>query len=349
MKSIEIDYKYWYNISELNNSARNNEGTPIIRRHYEVIKMIYEKRYLNEKIKTAYFTYFKNDDKIKNEVEKLLKFTYVELENYIIENINISRKNDFKDNDLMLKIFDLIQIWGGIPGGGGPYQRRKRKNGELGSPWRSLNYLEWIIIYKEAAKLASIGDLNAYSKFQEIKHLGGLAFASKHAYFFSKHLNIKSLIIIDVKIAHCFKTEKANDLNNLNINGILKYITKIALKNNLNRWQIEKALFTFHLINFYNNKIIKNTDTNKLKDLKAIKELENWYKTFQTPTNEKNNFISEGEIKNDNNIKHEVIGSKGKIYTVTNYSGIYSCDCSAFKYNPNKDCKHILSKKNNIL
>ena len=41
----------------------------------------------------------------------------------------------------------------------------------------------------------------------------------------------------------------------------------------------------------------------------------------------------------------KVNGSKGKVYTVTNNLGKYSCTCSAYKYNSTKVCKHILSIK----
>jgi|688.fasta_scaffold70397_5 hypothetical protein len=55
--------------------------------------------------------------------------------------------------------------------------------------------------------------------------------------------------------------------------------------------------------------------------------------------------IKQQKVQNDQNIEYKIVGSKGVIYTITNYLGKYSCTCSAFKYNPSKDCKHILSVK----
>lgn len=285
MKIPKIDFKYWYQYSLDLNKKRDKDNKPKILRHHDVINMIYTKRYLSENIKTAYFTNYVSKKEIKIEVSKLLNFTYYELENYIIECIDEARKNKFYIDKLngdiqMLKIFDLIQIWGGIPGGGGPYQIRK-KNGQI-MPWRSSNNLVWIKDYKEAALKASNGDVQAYSEFRKIKHLGGLAFASKHAYFFSKHLNDKSLIIIDVKIAHCFGYNLADSLEMSQIKILLKEVSNAAKSYKLTRWQIEKALFTFHLVNFKGGKVI--TKTLKSKDLKIINDLSKWYSSLNLKT-----------------------------------------------------------------
>lgn len=286
MKIPKIDFKYWYQYSLDSNKQRDKGNKPIILRHHDVINMIYTKRYLSENIKTAYFTNYVSKKEMKLEVSKLLNFTYYELENYIIKCVDEARKNKFYIDKLngdnqMLKIFDLIQIWGGIPGGGGPYQIRK-KSKKIIMPWRSINNLVWIKDYKEAALKASNGDVQAYSEFRKIKHLGGLAFASKHAYFFSKHLNDKSLIIIDVKIAHCFGYYKANSLEINQINILLKEVSNAAKSNKLTRWQIEKALFTFHLVNFKGGKVI--TKSLKSKDLVIINDLSKWYSSLNLKT-----------------------------------------------------------------
>lgn len=284
MKIPKIDFPYWYNCSLDSNKKRDKNKKPIILRHHDVINMIYTKRFLSDKIKTAYFTNYKSKKDINNEVSKLLNLTYFELENYIIKCVNEARKQNYFINkeggdEQMLKIFDLIQIWGGIPGGGGPYQIRKR-NGEKVLPWRSINNLGWLKDYKEAALKASKGDIQAYSEFRKIKHLGGLAFASKHAYFFSKHLNNKSLIIIDVKIAHCFGYFYANDLELDQINLLLEEVSKVAKSNKLYRWQIEKALFTFHLENFKGRKKIANS--HKSKNIDIVNEILKWYNSLST-------------------------------------------------------------------
>ena len=38
---------------------------------------------------------------------------------------------------------------------------------------------------------------------------------------------------------------------------------------------------------------------------------------------------------------HEVIGSKGEIYRITELNGNYSCTCSGFRFR--SDCKHVKS------
>lgn len=292
MKIPKIDFQYWYKYSLDSNKKRDVNNKPIILRHHDVINMIYSKRLLGDKIKTAYFTNFKSINKINFEVSKLLNLTYFELENYIIKCIDEVRKENYFINkkggdEQILKIFDLIQIWGGIPGGGGPYQIRKR-NGKKIMPWRSINNLGWLKVYKEAALKASKGDIQAYSEFRKIKHLGGLAFASKHAYFFSKHLNNKSLIIIDVKIAHCFGYFYANELELEQIKIILEEVSKVSKSNKLTNWQIEKALFTFHLENFRGRKIIANS--HKLKNIDIVNDILKWYKTLPKTKGKTNKF-----------------------------------------------------------
>jgi len=300
IKIPSIDFNFWYNYSKDLNHERDSSNKPIVNRHHYVINMIYEK-YKKENIKTAYFTNYKSEKEINNEIRRLKGLTYFELENYIINCIKIMRENHFViDNkskkDEMLKIFDLIQIWGGIPGGGGPYQSRKNKRtGVISLPWRSNKKIDWLEEYKQGALLASNGNIEAYDKFREIKHLGGLAFASKHAYFFSKHLNNKSLVIIDIKIAHCFKIHEANNININDAKEILSEISNSAKKYQLFRWQIEKALFTFHLTNFKGQKRIKN-NFGEIDD-KIIVDLQNWYNGFSKVKN-KNRGITHQNINN---------------------------------------------------
>jgi hypothetical protein len=272
-KIPQIDFNFWYKISNKINAERQSNKTPKINRHHAVINMI-ENKYTNEGIKTAYFTNFKSKKAIYSEIKRLKHLNYVELENEIIKKVNKARKNNFfkerpNANVEILQIFDLIQIWGGIPGGGGPYQSKN------GAPWRASNNLNWINEYKKAAYKASTGDITAYDDFKNIKHLGGLAFASKHAYFFSKHLNQKSLIVIDEKIAHCFEIFKANEIDREIATDILSQISEAAKKSNLVRWEIEKSLFTFHSLNFRAGRRIKNSFKNK--DVEIVNNLLEWY------------------------------------------------------------------------
>lgn len=311
----EIDFKYWYEYSIRINQEKNEKDEPIIKRHYDVINMVYEK--YNNGIKTAYFTKYINDYDVINEVNRLKKLSYFELENEIISLINEASSFDFYiDNDseveLILKIFDLIQIWGGIPGGGGPYQTKNNVN------WRCNPDSNWIKQYKIASKLAYDGKAESYNEFRKLKHLGGLAFASKHVYFFSKHLNESSLIIIDKKIANCFLIQFANDINSDIIKKILTFISKVAINNELVPWQIEKALFTFHLLNFKGNQRILNDNT---KDVDIINKISDWYdsininkpKTTRYSTRQQNQYsIAKADIRKNTN---------GIIFISKNYIG----------------------------
>lgn len=287
-KIPDIDFNFWYKISNKINMERYDNNEPKINRHHGVISMI-ENKYTQEGIKTAYFTNYTSKNEIFSEIKRLRNLSYAELENEIIKNVNNARKNNYfvnndNGNEEILRIFDLIQIWGGIPGGGGPYQSKNT------IPWRSNKNLKWINEYKNAANNASKGKITAYDDFRKIKHLGGLAFASKHAYFFSKHLNQNSLIIIDEKIAHCFKIFKANDIDTSIANHILLQTSNAAKKYKLFRWQIEKSLFTFHLLNFKGRRKINNSFDSK--DIRAITDLQKWYKSVD------NNYASNKSTSN---------------------------------------------------
>jgi hypothetical protein len=317
----EIDFKYWYEYSKGINQEKNKNDEPKIKRHYDVINMVYEK--YNNGIKTAYFTQYNNDYDVINEVKRLKQLSYFELENEIISLINEASSFDFYiDNDseveLILKIFDLIQIWGGIPGGGGPYQTRKNVT------WRSNPDSKWIKQYKIASKLAYNGKVESYDEFRKLKHLGGLAFASKHVYFYSKHLNESSLIIIDVKIAHCFLIQSANDIKSDRILKILDFISKVAKYNNLSPWEIEKSLFAFHLLNFKGRRRILNDN---IIDVTIINKIDEWY-----------------NLSNNNNKPKDKLNSTSqqKIFILTN--GDYRINTNGTIF----ISKNYISKNKNI-
>jgi hypothetical protein len=105
----EIDFKYWYEYSKGINQEKNENDEPKIKRHYDVINMVYEK-YTNG-IKTVYFTQYNNENDVVNEVNRLKKMSYFELENEIISLINEVSSFDFYiDNDSEIYIHSLDEL-----------------------------------------------------------------------------------------------------------------------------------------------------------------------------------------------------------------------------------------------
>jgi hypothetical protein len=245
-----IDYNYWFNQCQAINSQRNLENAPVVTRHHSVINNCLTK--YRRGIFTAYFTKLLNETDVIEEANRLKTLTYVDFENEIISLINTYRNNHLNRNppndDLLMQIFDLIQIWGGTPGGGGPY------NGPV--PTRSNTPINWLNLYRSGVESAMRGELNSYNILRNLTHLR-LSFASKHVYFFSKQLNTGSLIIIDIKIAKSFGIFTPNIMRMQEIQELLESVNNIALEYNLQPWQVEKALFTFHS-NYFKGKNLKN-------------------------------------------------------------------------------------------
>ena len=103
----KIDFNYWYN-KNLEDSNTERRFVSMITR----INNIFEK---DNKFKQSYFC---GDN---NETIRLKELNYNQLENEIIILIrNKKNEADFSDMEI-LKIFDLIQIWGGLTGGSNVY------------------------------------------------------------------------------------------------------------------------------------------------------------------------------------------------------------------------------------
>ena len=297
MKLPDIDFKFWYNINtQLNNSRE--EGV-IIKRHHAVATQILNS-YKDKKIRLGYFTEFEDEKEIFNEYRRIKNLTYEELENEILKISSEIIKDGFKNKELILKTFDLIQIWGGRPGGNNIYN----SNG-----FDRINNTEWIKIYIDGLEKASVGDYESYQILKSIKHLQ-IPFASKHLNFFSRHLKVNSLIIIDEKISHCFKMEDPKSLSKEDIKLINDLCRAKANDIGYEPWQIEKALFSFHSSYFEARKLINTNYLNHL-DINDVGEINNWY------TEIKNN-DSKKEIKPN---RYRKVNNENKItakYTLKN-------------------------------
>lgn len=284
----DIDFQFWYNVNnEVNNSIE--EGV-IIKRHHAVATQIHN-AYIYNKLKLAYFTQFEDEKIISIEYDRIKNLTYEKLENEILKYTSEIIQDGFKNKELILKTFDLIQIWGGRPGGNNIYNN----NG-----FDRINNTEWIKIYIDGTEKASIGEYESYQILKSIKHLQ-IPFASKHLNFYSRHLKMNSLIIIDEKISHCFKIEDPKSLSEENIKLINDLCKAKANDIGYEPWQIEKALFSFHSNYFKAKKLINRNYLSEL-DINNVSIIESWYQEIKNNDSKKN--IS---LKNIFNFKTKIV------------------------------------------
>ena len=138
--------------------------------------------------------------------------------------------------------------------------------------------------------------MDSYQILKSIKHLQ-LPFASKHVNFFSRHLKMNSLIIIDEKISHCFKIQDPKSISKQDIEEINNLCREKAAEVGFEPWQIEKCLFTFHA-NYFEAKSLINEAYECISDISSIKEINDWYikikkneteEELRTSTKKKNN------------------------------------------------------------
>lgn len=270
----QIDFNYWYerNIENSNSSIR---FVSMITR----INNIYEK---DNNFNQAYFC------GNQNEISRLKELSYNELEDEIIRLIR-SKENEAEFTDIeILKIYDLIQIWGGLTGGSNPY--KITNNNSI-----RLEFNKWIKYYRELINLSIKQDNNAYNFVlqRKIPNLN-MSFGSKHIFFWSRKELEKeksSLIVIDNKISGVFGYKKAI---NADYNLILGFVHEKSIEKNLMSYQIEKALFTFHKFYFNNDndKFIQKDSNSKDYDvalrLKQVLDIDNLEKNqFKVQTKSK--------------------------------------------------------------
>ena len=151
-----IDYKFWYNVNYEVNKSR--EPGTYINRHHAVATQIF-KKYVDEKLRLSYFTQFEDEKKITSEYNRIKSLTYEDLENEILENILEVFLNKFENEEQIIKTFDLIQIWGGRPGGNNIYDRQGIDR---------VNITDWLKTYIDGIEKASKGKFESYKILKSI-------------------------------------------------------------------------------------------------------------------------------------------------------------------------------------
>jgi hypothetical protein len=229
MEIPKIDFKYWL-LKNHNDSLHEKRFIALITK----IENLYEE---NTNYNQSYFC----GDSI--EISRLKEMNYLELENEILNKIR--KITDFTNDNEILKIFDLIQIWGGLQGGSNFYNIVENSS-------MRLNYKNWLPKYIELIKESINKNKDAYEIVSKgkIPNLR-MSFGSKHISFWSRKKNDDNcFIIIDNKIAGVSGIKNALEAD---YNNILSQVYNYSSEFNLKPFEIEKALFTFHKSYFDNS------------------------------------------------------------------------------------------------
>jgi hypothetical protein len=298
------------------------------------------------------------------------------------ENINkkiqLHIKSYIKKNDdkILFEIFKLIQTWGGKSSGKHTLEMTKNWENKLNNNFFESykdKYREFVRLIIAGKSIESFylmtnkkqipNKLNNTNIGIRIKGLS-YSFVPKHICFWSGLGDrTKGLPILDDIIAKIvYKVNKAELVDYKTFISDMelqvKALNKKIPKGKYTSTQIEMALFAFSG-NYWKTKstgtsLIKEERKIKNKDLSQVKLIAKLIEN-KINTNAKLNI---NQIKDDKNIKdqinfkskedleYKINGSNGKTYNVFNKLGKYSCTCSANKYKPAIDCKHILSIKN---
>ena len=137
---------------------KSREPGTYINRHHAVATQIF-KKYVDEKLRLSYFTQFEDEKKITSEYNRIKSLTYEDLENEILENILEVFLNKFENEEQIIKTFDLIQIWGGRPGGNNIYDRQGIDR---------VNITDWLKTYIDGIEKASKGKFESYKILKSI-------------------------------------------------------------------------------------------------------------------------------------------------------------------------------------
>lgn len=181
-----------------------------------------------------------------------------EIKNGIEDVVN---NNLFDNEALVLRIFDLIQGWGGKMGKGPyvPYQNPVRNQTN-----------NWFHIYQSAIRLAIERDPNSLREFMRIPKIGE-SFGTKHMHFWSKYGAGQPVPIYDLRI----KTLLYFTGNPIpNYQTYINDISIAAQINNLPMEEIERALFAFSTNYFPNNNLRIKANYSSDLDLDIAQDLE---------------------------------------------------------------------------
>ena len=181
-----------------------------------------------------------------------------EIKSEIDKNSNLSGS----DEDL-LRIFDLIQGWGGRSCRG-PYVKPKN------SPYR-IEFVSFIAHqYRSGLENLNAGDIDrALTDLLKIKYVGE-SFATKHLYFWGRHGSLaKELPIYDVRIKNLIYGRSSS------VATYSQYIIdlrNVARAVNLQVEELERALFAFSMNWFLNDKLsLKGSPVHEIDRPEAVR------------------------------------------------------------------------------
>lgn len=237
-----IDYNYWMNMNPFYADA------PLL-----------------PTMKVCISNYASKPGLINDVLEKIDEMSCKTLVSMIENDITeIIKNNLFEDRSKMLRVFDLINGWGGKMGKA-TYVKPKGNT--------TRNSIEtWFNHYVNGVKKSIKGDKNGLSDFKSIDNVGD-SFGTKHLYFWSLYGGNKPIPIYDARIKTLLY------LSNDDAPSFEQYIEEMihfSNKMNITINQLEKALFGFSTNYFPNeslnikNEILDETDYDEAKRLEIL-------------------------------------------------------------------------------
>ena len=165
-----------------------------------------------------------------------------------------------KKDDLAIRIFDMIQLWGGVMGIKKFYFSGLRHDLPKWLP----NYISFIKVVSEEANEQSVKVQGGLEKLLSIYGLG-MSFASKHLKFWN------NLPIFDDRISLLLYSSKAKKVSNY-----LKFlddVSDLASQSGLTILEVETSLFAFSQHYFKNDKLLLTGKNINGRDYDVAREI----------------------------------------------------------------------------
>ena len=254
-------------ISEKNISKINGEIFPIINYKYWMnLNPFYSDAPLLQTMKICLINYASKPGLINDVVEDIQNMSCKTLVSIIENDINeIIKHKLFEDKDKMLRVFDLINGWGGKMGKA-TYVKPK------GTTTRNSSNA-WYNHYVNGVKKAINGEDEGLLDFKKIENVGD-SFGSKHLYFWSLFGGNAPIPIYDnrIKTLLYFRMSSYPDFNQY-----VYDMRNFANNNNITIHQLEKALFAFSSNYFPNEELNIKDDFKDITDYDEANRLEDQY------------------------------------------------------------------------
>lgn len=208
---------------------------------------------LSKSIKSG-LNYAKKGGLIDDVIEKIEFMSSNDLVSIIRSSIERCNSNSDAKDENFLRVFDLIQGWGGQMGRS-PYVRPKNH------PVRLANSKGIARAYRDGISELISGNIDyALAEWIKINFLG-VSFASKHLYFWGRFSAYQNLPILDTRMKTILYLNKNVKLR---YSEYFSHLNQISRDRNIDTVNLERAVFAFSSNWFKNDSLdlVVNPDCN---------------------------------------------------------------------------------------